>query len=61
MTAKVPIKERGTAILGIIVPAAVRKNTKITPTTSAIQSTSSNSTSLTDALTVVVLSVRTVI
>src|ERR1700728_4447513 len=59
IAANVPTSDKGTAMLGMIVAANVRKNTKITMTTSAIQSMSSNSTSLTEARTVVVRSVST--
>src|ERR1700728_2320347 len=59
IAAKVPTSDRGTAILGMMVAANVRKNTKMTMTTSAMQSMSSNSTSLTEARTVVVRSVIT--
>ncbi len=45
----------------MIVAAKVRKNTKITATTSAMHSSSSNSTSATEARTVVVRSVSAVI
>src|ERR1700691_1233213 len=56
----VPTSERGTAMLGMIVAANVRRNTKITATTRAMQRQSSNSTAATEARTVVVRSVRTV-
>ena len=48
-------------MLGMIVAAKVRRNTKMTATTSAMQSMSSNSTSATEARTVVVRSVSTAI
>ena len=48
-------------MLGMIVAANVRRNTKMTATTSAMQSSSSNSTSDTEARTDVVRSVRTAI
>src|SRR5271170_366285 len=59
ITAKVPMRESGTAMLGMIVAANVRRKTKMTATTSAMHRQSSNSTSATDARTVVVRSVRT--
>ena len=58
ITPKVPISDSGTAMLGMIVAASVRRNRKITITTSAMVSISSNSTSFTDARIVVVRSVR---
>src|ERR1700690_207018 len=58
---KVPTRESGTAMLGMIVAANVRRNTKMTATTSEMHRQSSNSTSATEARTVVVLSVRTAI
>src|SRR5579862_9320412 len=61
IAAKVPTRESGTATLGMIVAAKVRRNTKMTATTSATHSISSNSTSDTDARTVVVRSVSTAI
>src|SRR5271156_6636292 len=57
----VPTRDKGTAMLGMIVAAKVRRNTKMTATTSATQRISSNSTSATDARTVVVRSVNTAI
>src|SRR6476646_6648104 len=59
ITANVPTSDSGTAMLGITVPATVRRNTKITSTTSTTVSTSSNCTSSTDARIVVVRSVST--
>ena len=53
-----PISESGTAILGMIVADRLRRNRKMTITTSATVSISSNSTSCTDARIVVVRSVR---
>src|SRR5271154_4519215 len=61
IAAKVPTRDKGTATLGMIVAANVRRNTKMTATTSATQRISSNSTSATDARTVVVRSVNTAI
>ena len=58
MTPNVPISDRGTATLGIIVAGTLRKNTKITITTSATASSNSNCTSLTDARMVTVRSVK---
>ncbi len=58
MTAKVPTMERGTERLGMIVAGMLRRNTKITATTSARARNSSNSTSATEARMVVVRSVR---
>src|ERR1700678_3107522 len=58
MTAKVPMSERGTATLGMIVAETVRRKRKITITTSAIVNINSNCTSLTEARMVVVRSVR---
>ena len=48
-------------MLGMIVAAKVRRKTKMTATTRAMHRQSSNSTSATEARTVVVRSVRTVI
>src|SRR3984957_4545795 len=56
---KVPTSDSGTATLGMTVAANVRRNTKMTATTSAMHSISSNSTSETEARTVVVRSVST--
>src|SRR5580658_2296430 len=53
------MSDRGTAMLGMIVAANVRRNTKMTATTRAMHRQSSNSTSATEARTVVVRSVRT--
>ena len=50
--------ESGTATLGMMVAAIVRKNRKITITTRAMVSISSNSTSATEARMVLVRSVR---
>ncbi|MPN04708.1 hypothetical protein SDC9_151953 [bioreactor metagenome] len=59
ITPKVPISDSGTAKLGISVADALRRNTKITATTSAIDSSSSVCTSSTDARIVTVRSVST--
>src|SRR5271170_5392025 len=59
ITPKVPTSDSGTATLGIIVAERLRRNKKMTITTSATVSISSNSTSLTDARMVTVLSVST--
>src|ERR1043166_143665 len=59
MTPKVPTIESGTAILGITVAETVRKNKKMTITTNATVSISSNWTSLTEARIVLVRSVKT--
>src|ERR1019366_5172152 len=53
------MSERGTATLGMIVADTVRRNRKMTTTTSTIVSISENSTSATEARIVVVRSVRT--
>ena len=58
ITPKVPIKDRGTATLGIMVAATLRRNRKITITTSAMVSSNSNCTSSTEARIVLVRSVR---
>ncbi len=58
MAPKVPMRERGTATLGMMVAARLRRNRKITITTRATQRMSSNSTSATEARMVVVRSVR---
>ena len=58
MTANVPISDSGTATLGMIVAAKLRRNRKITITTSPTVSTISNFTSSTEARIVVVRSVR---
>ena len=60
MTPKVPTSETGTTMLGMIVARMFRRNRKITITTSAIDSPSSNSTSCTEARIVVVRSASTV-
>ena len=60
MTAKVPISDSGTAMLGIMVALTLRKNRKITSTTRAIANSNSNSTSEMDALIPVVRSVSVV-
>src|SRR3954452_3725056 len=57
MTPNVPTSDNGTATLGINVAATLRRNKKITMTTSATASMSSNCTSLTEARIVVVRSV----
>ena len=53
-----PTRDSGTATLGMMVAAMVRRNTKITITTRTMVSISSNSTSSTEARMVVVRSVR---
>src|SRR5438034_3561752 len=58
ITPNVPTIDSGTATLGIIVAAKFRRNRKITITTRATVSINSNCTSSTEALIVVVLSVR---
>ncbi len=58
MAPNVPTSESGTATLGITVAASVRRKRKMTMTTRAITSISSNSTSLTEARIVMVRSVR---
>src|SRR5665213_4525684 len=60
MTPKVPTNDSGTATLGMMVAAIVRKNKKMTNTTNAMVSINSHCTSLTDARIVVVRSVKTV-
>ena len=55
-----PTSESGTATLGMIVAATLRRNRKITMTTSATVSISENCTSRTDARMVTVRSVRMV-
>ncbi|OIQ66893.1 hypothetical protein GALL_515360 [mine drainage metagenome] len=57
ITPKVPRSEIGTATAGMTVAGRLRRNRKITITTSATDSISSNSTSRTDARMVVVRSV----
>src|ERR1700747_3466697 len=59
ITPKVPTRESGTATLGMIVADKVRRNKKITMTTSATVSTKVNCTSLTEARMVAVRSVST--
>src|SRR6202171_1754233 len=56
---KVPTSDKGTDRLGMMVAGRVRRNKKITRTTSATASASSNSTSATDARMVVVRSLST--
>ena len=58
MTPNVPTSDSGTAMLGIIVAAKLRRNRKMTMTTSATVSINSNCTSETEARIVVVRSVR---
>ncbi len=60
MTPKVPTRESGTATLGMMVAEIVRKNKKMTSTTSPMVSINSNSTSRTEARMVVVRSVKMV-
>ena len=52
------MRESGTATLGMIVAETVRRNKKITSTTSAMVSINSNCTSRTEARMVVVRSVK---
>ena len=59
MAPKVPTRDRGTATLGMIVAARLRRKRKMTSTTRATASISSNCTSLTEARMVVVRSVST--
>ncbi len=59
ITAKVPIRDTGTDRLGMIVAGTLRRKRKITITTSATASDSSNCTSFTDARMVFVRSVTT--
>src|ERR1700728_4320053 len=59
MTISVPTRDRGTDRLGMIVAGRLRRNRKITRTTSATARPSSNSTSATEARIVVVRSVST--
>ena len=61
ITPNVPTMEIGTATLGMIVAARLRRKRNITMTTSAIVRTSVNWTSSTEARIVVVRSVRVVI
>lgn len=56
ITPKVPTSDSGTATLGMSVALALRKNRKITITTSAMDSSNSNCVSSTDARIVVVRS-----
>ena len=58
MIASAPTSESGTERLGMIVAGMLRRNRKITSTTSPTASESSNSTSCTEARIVVVRSVR---
>ena len=58
MTPKVPTSDMGTAMLGMMVAETLRRNRKMTITTSPTVSISSNSTSSTEARMVVVRSVR---
>ena len=60
IAANVPTSDSGTATLGIIVAYRLRRNRKITSTTSPMVSISSNSTSFTDAWMLVVMSVSVV-
>ena len=57
MAPKVPTKETGTAMLGMIVAYTLRRKRKMTMTTKATVSISSNSTSETEASMAVVRSV----
>ena len=57
ITPNVPTSDSGTATLGMIVAGTLRRNTKITITTSATASSSSNCTSRTEARMVTVRSV----
>ena len=58
MTPKVPTMDKGTAMLGITVAESVRRKRKITITTKATVSISSNCTSSTEARMVLVRSVN---
>src|ERR1039458_2960681 len=58
MTAKVPMRERGTDRLGMIVAGMLRRKTKITATTRITARVSSTSTSQIEARIVTVRSVR---
>ncbi len=60
ITANVPISERGTATLGMMVAERLRRKRKITMTTRPMVSISSNSTSFTDDWMLVVMSVMVV-
>jgi len=59
MTPKVPTRDSGTATLGMMVPARVRRKRKTTRTTRATASISSNCTSSTEPRMVTVRSVST--
>ncbi len=59
ITPKVPTSDSGTATAGMMVAGMLRRNRKITITTSATASSSSNCTSATEARMVVVRSVST--
>ena len=59
ITPNVPTSDKGTATAGISVADTLRKNTKITATTSAIANNSSISTSFTEARMVTVRSLST--
>ena len=61
MTPKVPTSDSGTDRLGMIVAGKLRRNTKITSTTSTTARINSNSTSDTEARMVCVRSLRTLI
>ena len=57
MAPKVPTRETGTAMLGMMVAYRLRRNRKMTITTRTTVSINSNSTSATEALMAVVRSV----
>src|SRR5208283_3757521 len=59
ITAKVPTSDTGTATLGMVVADRLRRNMKMTSTTSTTASINSYCTSLTDSRIVVVRSVST--
>src|SRR5271169_5495724 len=59
ITPNVPTRDNGTATLGIVVAGRLRRNRKITRTTSTTASISSYCTSATDSRMVVVRSVST--
>ncbi len=59
ITANAPISDNGTTTLGMTVAASLRKNRKMTITTSATASSNSKRTSRTDARMVIVRSVST--
>ncbi len=59
MTARVPTSDTGTEMLGMRVAGTLRRNTKITRTTSAIDRLSSTAASLTEARITPVLSATT--